>query len=123
MDLRNDILKDRSVRLEQPEPSERIAAVGRASTLLVNSGRDHHHRRTRQIGIVAVAHRNRRRQDRAVSDVRHDAPGRLRSRLTNTTSRALPRVTNDNRHAEPTAPAPMIPTFISVPLVRITVQP
>jgi hypothetical protein len=38
---------------------------------------------------------------------------RLRFLFTSTISRAEPRVTSDSTHAEPTAPAPMIPIFIS----------
>src|ERR1017187_8869789 len=77
MDLRDDVLKDRSIRLEQPEPPDGVVAVGCAPTLLVDSGSDHHHGRASQVRIVALAHRNRRRQDRAVLNIRHHTPGPL----------------------------------------------
>jgi len=77
MDLRDDVLKDRSIRFEQPEPPYRIVAVGCAPTLFVDSGSDHHHGRASQVRIVALAHRNRRRQDRAVLNIRHHTPGPL----------------------------------------------
>src|SRR5882724_6691088 len=41
---------------------------------------------------------------------------RLRVLFSTTISRALPRTTIDNKHAEPTAPAPITPTFINPPL-------
>src|SRR5882672_4719393 len=40
------------------------------------------------------------------------AVARSRVRSTSTISRAAPRMTRASAHAEPTAPAPMIPTFI-----------
>src|SRR5260221_1344893 len=41
------------------------------------------------------------------------ALARSRVRSTNTTSRAAPRRTTANAHADPTAPVPIIPTFIT----------
>src|SRR4029077_17450694 len=76
-DLRNDVLKDGSIRLEQPEPSDGIAAIGCASAFFVDSGSDHHHGRASTVGIVPGAPRNGRRQDGAVLDIRHDALGPL----------------------------------------------
>ena len=42
VDLGDDVLEDCSIRLEQAEPSDGIAAIGCASTFLVDSGSDHH---------------------------------------------------------------------------------
>src|SRR6266446_8443515 len=42
------------------------------------------------------------------------ALARARVRSTSTTSRATPRITSANAHAEPTLPAPMTPTFMTI---------
>src|SRR6267378_2570177 len=44
------------------------------------------------------------------------ALARARVRSTSTTSRATPRITSAKAHAEPTLPAPMTPTFMTIPL-------
>jgi hypothetical protein len=47
--LGDDILVNRSIRFEQAEPSDKIAAIGCGSTLLVDPGSHHNQRRSGQI--------------------------------------------------------------------------
>src|SRR6266540_7449039 len=50
------------------------------------------------------------------------ALARARVRSTSTTSRATPRITSANAHAEPTLPAPMTPTFMATPFLRVCME-
>src|SRR5712664_42083 len=50
------------------------------------------------------------------------ALARARVRSTSTTSPATPRITSANAHAEPTLPAPMTPTFMATPFLRVCME-
>src|SRR5882672_408720 len=61
------------------------------------------------------------RSDRGAPYLRSVATAlaRARVRSTSTTSRATPRITSANAHAEPTLPAPITPTFMATPCSRL----
>ncbi len=52
-----DLVIDRRVPVEQPQPAQRVVPVGRAARFLVNAKRDHHQRAACEIGVVAVNNR------------------------------------------------------------------
>ncbi len=74
-DLRHDVAEDLGVLRQQLQPSLRVGAVGRPAGLLVHPGSEHHEPGAGEVGIRARPHLYRRRQHRAVAQVRHQALG------------------------------------------------